>query len=126
MLRQDILKQAWNLDVRTRHHGFFQTLDWSPKEKWTQSHHNRTAQESEEINLANQENIEDLEDLDNENAVETEEEDQNDTVTSAERLSNPVERAIEQDTQSPIAIGLQLVDSIITEQSDSQNDIHQQ
>jgi hypothetical protein len=95
---------------------------WIDIQKKSEHNHNRKSQEIEETNLANQENIEDL---DNENAVETEEEDQNDATTSAERLSNPVERAIEQDAQSPIAIGLQLIDSIITEQSNSENDIHQ-
>jgi hypothetical protein len=58
-------------------------------------------------------------------ALETEEEDQNDTITSTEGPSNTVERTIEQDGQSLIAIGLQLIDSITAEQSDSENDIHQ-
>jgi hypothetical protein len=95
---------------------------WIDLQKKSERNHNRKGQKIEETNLANQENIENI---DNENAVETEEEDQNDTITSAEGPSNTVERAIEQDGQSPIAIGLQLIDSITAEQSDSENEIHQ-
>jgi hypothetical protein len=53
----------------------------------SEHNHNIKGQEIEEINLVNQKNIEDI---DNESVVETEEYDQNDTITSAERPSNTV------------------------------------
>jgi hypothetical protein len=91
---------------------------WIDLQKKSEHLHNKN-EELEEINLANQENIEEL---DNENAVEIDEEDQNNTEMSITRSSDTVERAAEHDTNSPIALGLQIIDSIIAEQSDSENE----
>jgi hypothetical protein len=82
------------------------------------THHKR--EELEKIYLANQETIEEI---DNENSVENAEEDQTETVQLLGRQSETLEGTAEHETNSPVAIGLKLIDSTIIEQSDSENEI---
>jgi hypothetical protein len=84
---------------------------WINLQKNSEHNHNKS-EEIEEINLANLENIEELE---NENAVESDEDDQLDTTVS-------IENAVDHDSNSPIAADLQLIDSIIADQPDSEDE----